>query len=157
MSSVIRSFRMEDIESIIEIEATSFLAPWPRIFFIYMHSKAPYLFLVATEGEKVVGYIIGEMRDVKYSSVPHRLRVGHILNIAVNSGKRLRGIGAHLMDEIEGRFAGENASKITLEVRESNDGARLFYQRQGFVEIGRIKDYYLDEDAVVMSKTIQVN
>ena len=59
------------------------------------------------------------------------------------------------MKGIEGRFVEENATRITLEVRESNTAARSFYQLQGFVEIGRVRAYYPDEDAVIMSKTLQ--
>jgi len=155
LSLVIRTFRVEDLERVNEVEAISFRAPWPRSFFKYMHGKAPDLFLVAAEGGELVGYVVGEMREIMFSGVPHRFRVGHILNIAVESRHRRGGVGARLMKGIEGRFVEENATRITLEVRESNTAARSFYQLQGFVEIGRVRAYYPDEDAVIMSKTLQ--
>ena len=58
------------------------------------------------------------------------------------------------MDEIENRFSGMGATHVTLEVRESNTTARSFYQDRGFTEIGRVRAYYPDEDAVIMSKTL---
>lgn len=155
MSLVIRSFRAEDMKSVNEIERASFRDPWPRSFLSYAHGKAPNLFLVADDGGAVVGYVVGEMRDIMLSGVPHRFRVGHILNIAVDGGHRRRGIGSRLMEAIEGRFTEESATKITLEVRESNSEARSFYKRHGFVEIGRVRAYYPDEDAVVMSKGLR--
>lgn len=157
MSLVIRPFRVDDLETVNKIEATSFRAPWPGSFFIYMHGKAADLFLVADYGGEMVGYVVGEMRDIMFSGVPHRFRVGHILNIAVDSRHRRRGIGARLMEGIERRFVEKNATRITLEVRESNTAARSFYQNQGFGAIGKVRAYYPDEDAVIMSKTFQTD
>ena len=39
---------------------------------------------------------------------------------------------------------------ITLEVRMSNQGAQRLYQKFGFAPVGLRKDYYRDEDALVM-------
>ena len=59
------------------------------------------------------------------------------------------------MEDIERRFRSLDASRVTLEVRESNTTARSFYQGQGFNEIGRVRAYYPDEDAIIMSKTLR--
>ena len=45
------------------------------------------------------------------------------------------------------------ARHLTLEVRVSNEGARHLYQRFGFAPVGVRKDYYRDEDALVMWAT----
>ena len=45
------------------------------------------------------------------------------------------------------------ARHLTLEVRVSNEGARRLYQRFGFAPVGVRKDYYRDEDALVMWAT----
>ena len=45
------------------------------------------------------------------------------------------------------------ARYLTLEVRVSNEGARRLYQRFGFAPVGVRKDYYRDEDALVMWAT----
>ena len=58
------------------------------------------------------------------------------------------------MEEIEVRFGRMDASKVTLEVRESNATAQAFYKGLGFTELGRVRAYYPDEDAVVMSKAL---
>lgn len=154
MSIVIRPFRAEDLGKVNKIEIVSFREPWPRSFFNYMHGKAPDLFLVAVDGGEVAGYVVGEMREIMVSGVPHRYSMGHILNIAVDGRYRRRGVGTRLIKEIEMRFAERNANKITLEVRESNATARSFYQRQGYGDIGRVKAYYPDEDAVIMCKDL---
>jgi ribosomal-protein-alanine N-acetyltransferase len=154
MSPSLRLFTEDDQARVLEIEGASFLDPWPPSFFNYIKGKAPGLFIVAEDGGKIVGYVIGELREIMFSGVSHRSKVGHILNIAVDEGWRKRGVGTLLMEEIEGRFGRMDASKVTLEVRESNATARSFYQRRGFAEIGRVKAYYPDEDAIIMSKSI---
>jgi ribosomal-protein-alanine N-acetyltransferase len=51
-----------------------------------------------------------------------------------------------------------NARECFLEVRDSNTAAFRFYERYGFNEIGRRRDYYPAvggrEDAVVMACTL---
>ncbi len=154
MSLSMRTYRKEDQARIIEIEVDSFPDPWPPSFFNYIHGKAPDLFIVAEEEGGVIGYVIGELREIMFSGVSHRSKMGHILNIAVEKGCRGRGIGTRLMEEIEGRFRGMGASQVTLEVRESNATARSFYKGRGFTEIGRVRAYYPDEDAIIMRKAL---
>lgn len=155
MSLVIRPFCVEDLKRVNEIEAISFRAPWPGSFFKYQHGRAPDLFLVAVDGDEVAGYVVGELREIMFSGVSHRFKMGHILNIVVDNRHRRRGVGTRLIKEIESRLGEKNAMKINLEVRESNTTARSFYQRQGYEEIGRVRAYYPDEDAVIMCKTLQ--
>jgi ribosomal-protein-alanine N-acetyltransferase len=102
--------------------------------------------VAATEGN-VVGFAIaravaGEME---------------ILNLAVDPAGRRRGIGSALLDSALafGRRAG--ARRAFLEVRESNGGARGFYERHGFAVIGRRPRYYRDpiEDALVMARGLE--
>jgi len=42
---------------------------------------------------------------------------------------------------------------LTLEVRVSNKPAQLLYERFGFAPVGMRKNYYQDEDALVMWAT----
>jgi ribosomal-protein-alanine N-acetyltransferase len=154
MSLIIRPFDSEDLDKVCRIEESSFMEPWPATFFTYMHGKASDLFLVAVAEGTIYGYVLGEMRDIIFSGVPHRFKIGHILNIAVDTKLRRRMVGFRLMEEIENRFKNRGATKVTLEVRESNTAARAFYLRCGYEEIGRVRAYYPNEDAVVMNKTL---
>jgi len=154
LSLTIRPFRADDLERVTKIETLSFKAPWPTSFFTYMHGKAPDLFLVAVDEDEISGYVVGEMRKIMFSGIPHQFKMGHILNIAEDKGIRRKGVGNHLMEKVEGRFREKNATKITLEVRESNASARSFYRRRRYEEIGRVRAYYPDEDAVIMSKNL---
>ena len=149
-----REFREGDLPGISRIESSSFSDAWPESFFSYCHRKAPGLFVVAEDGEVIVGYVVGEMREAMFSGRSYMSKMGHILNIAVDPGRREGGVGSMLMEEIEGRFREAEATNVTLEVRESNETARTFYRNRGFKEIGRVRAYYPGEDAVVMSKAL---
>lgn len=74
-----------------------------------------------------------------------------IINIAVNSEYQHQGIGQllvnYVIDEIKPK-------KIMLEVRASNNKAINFYQKIGFQEIHRRKNYYGNEDAIIMEMII---
>jgi ribosomal-protein-alanine N-acetyltransferase len=154
LSPSIRLYREEDLPRVSAIEGTSFPDPWPTSFFQYTHRKAPDLFVVAEEGGEIVGYVVGELREIIFSGLSHMSKIGHILNIAVEKTHRKGGVGTLLMGEIETRFKDANATRVTLEVRESNSAARAFYTGMGFNELGRVRAYYPDEDAIVMSKTL---
>ncbi len=149
----IRLCRREDLEHIQSIETTSFPDPWPLTIFGYILDRTPDLFLVAEEDE-LVGYIVGEIRELIISGIPHRSKAGHVMNIAVEKELRERGVGSLLLDEIETRFKERDAQQVTLEVRESNTTARTFYVNRGYEDIGRVGAYYGDEDAIIMRKSL---
>ena len=78
---------------------------------------------------------------------------GEILNLAVRQAYRRSGEGTALVRRLLGVFAERGVRRVFLEVRESNRVAIAFYQRLGFLESGRRKDYYHDpvEAALVLS------
>lgn len=74
-----------------------------------------------------------------------------ITNIAVEI--KGCGYGKKLMKRLIKYAKSQNIASIFLEVRASNQEARLFYEKFGFQEIGQRKNYYQHplEDAVLMS------
>jgi len=76
-----------------------------------------------------------------------------ILNLAVRTDIRRRGIGSELIAEAIDWSGGLGAEKVFLEVRESNEKAIRFYERHGFVAAGRRPGYYAApvEDALVLT------
>ena len=121
---------------------------------MYMHRKSPDLFLVAVLDEQVVGYAVGELRKNLNRVPAELLEIGHILNVAVENGKRRKGVGTKLILELELRFRQKKATVAMLEVRESNIAARSFYKVLGYRETTRLAMYYGDEDAIVMTKDL---
>jgi ribosomal-protein-alanine N-acetyltransferase len=147
----IRSYSEGDLTSILAIEKSTFPQPWTESFFRYIASGARDLFMVAIEADILVGYIVGEVKDSR-DALRGQLRWGHVLNVAVREGWRGQGIGSSLLDTVEARMKAGGASQVLLEVRISNVEAQELYRRRGYVVTGRVRDYYVDEDALIMVK-----
>jgi ribosomal-protein-alanine N-acetyltransferase len=80
-----------------------------------------------------------------------------ILNLAVLPASRRRGLASGLVRAALSGARSAGAGRAFLEVRESNVGARIFYARMGFVEVGRRRAYYSApmEDALILSRTLE--
>jgi len=63
-------------------------------------------------------------------------------NIVVSSAARRRGIGKQLLHALLLAARETNSESVFLEVRESNQAARAFYEQVGFKLDGRRKSYY---------------
>ena len=74
-------------------------------------------------------------------------------NIVVDPTSRRKGVGTHLLAELLKRAKASGSESVHLEVRESNEGARAFYEKCDFEQAGRRKRYYADpvEDALIYS------
>lgn len=84
-----------------------------------------------------------------YQYLYDRLEIDYII---VNSNYRKMGIATKLLDRLENTY--KNIDNITLEVRESNKSAINFYLKNGFREITKRKNYYKDEDGILMIKNL---
>jgi ribosomal-protein-alanine N-acetyltransferase len=147
----LRGHREGDLEAVHRIERSSYPKPWSMNFFRLMANMNPELFLVATVDEELVGYTVGEV-DTRRNGV----KVGHIMNVAVDSRHRHRGVGTLLMEELEARFLRLGATVAYLEVRESNVDAQRLYSRRGYVYLRKVEGYYGDEDGLIMTKALEV-
>ena len=137
----IRRLTYADLPQVVAIERRSFPTPWSLAMFVLELSKPGGVCLAALDDEgALVGYLICSRYDV----------VWHVMNVSVDPAQRRRGIASRLISALLARV-GEDAS-LTLEVRTSNTGARLLYERFGFRSAGVRPRYYQDngEDAVIM-------
>ena len=92
--------------------------------------------------DKVIGYIIAW-------KVADEIQLN---NIAVSGHYRRQGVGYLLLSEISKK---ENIfSSIVLEVRSRNITAINFYTDNGFTKTGIRKNYYTDDDALLMEKKL---
>ncbi len=130
-----------DINQVFEIENECFECPYPKhVFKDYLGSE---LFLVAENEEKVVGYIISDVRENE----------GVIISIAVDPDFQRQGIGKRLIQKTIENLCTEY---IVLTVRVSNNKAQQFYENLGFKRFYLINNYYSnDEDAIVMGKKLK--
>lgn len=138
----------DDLDAVMVIETASYSAPWKPDHFrneIAARFSWPY---VAVEEGRVVGYVC----------LMSLFEEAQILNVAVSSSHRGRGIARMLLME-SFRLAREKGAEImALEVRASNDAAISLYQQLGFRRVGvRIKYYESSEDAILMEKSLKEN
>ncbi len=77
-------------------------------------------------------------------------------NVVVVSRFQRQGIGTRLLSEFLARARDTKSSNVFLEVRESNVAARKLYEKAGFRQHGRRKDYYSNppEDAILYRQDI---
>lgn len=128
---MIRAARAEDSAAIARIQTASpESAQW---------EPADYECLVACLGGELAGFLVFRKTAVTELEV---------LNLAVDPRFRRQGLGRQMMQFMLSGHRGE----VYLEVRESNQTARKFYESIGFQEIGRRRDYYKNpvESGIVM-------
>ncbi len=92
--------------------------------------------------------------------VAHRVdREWELENIVVAEESRRRGVGSQLLSHFIQQARAEDVNSIFLEVRQSNQSARAFYNKIGFVEFGSRKSYYSNppEDAVLYRLSLSHN
>ncbi|MDD2582683.1 MAG: ribosomal protein S18-alanine N-acetyltransferase [Desulfuromonadaceae bacterium] len=138
----------DDLDAVMAIETASYSTPWKQDHFrneIAARFSWPY---VAVEEGRVVGYVC----------LMSLFEEAQILNVAVSSNHRGRGIARMLLME-SFRLARERGAEImVLEVRASNDAAISLYHQLGFRRVGvRIKYYESSEDAILMEKSLKEN
>jgi ribosomal-protein-alanine N-acetyltransferase len=138
----IRWMIRRDMTEVLDIERGSFEFPWFEEDFIRCLRQRNCIGMVAEHGERVVGFMIYEL---------HKTRL-HILNFAVAPEFRHRGVGRQMIDKLLGKLSSQRRVRITLEVRETNLPAQLFFKSAGFRAVTVLRSYYEDspEDAYLM-------
>ncbi len=136
---------VEDLDEVLRIERDSFPKPWTRDQF-ESELKNPVstaYALKVTEGgkEKLGAYIIFWVVHGE----------AHVLDIAVNPGMRRRGLATALLDAALEQMRRNMVYEVFLEVRMSNWSAISLYRKFGFRESFIRRNYYGDEDAIVMT------
>lgn len=132
------------LAGVAELERMCFSAPWNEAMLEEELYNDTASFIVA-EGED--GQVLG------YAGLHVILDEGYIDNVAVRPTCRRQGIADRLLD-VFCRFGQANLAFLTLEVRPSNTAAVALYEKHGFQEAGRRKDYYENprEDALLLTR-----
>ncbi len=87
-------------------------------------------FLVALNGEALVGFISGVMRE--NSPVMAQRRYGYIEDAAVTATCRRQGIGERLCRELEPWFQRQGAQYIGVSAAARNPVSRAFWEKMGY-------------------------
>ncbi len=143
----IRWMIRRDMPEVLEIENRSFEFPWFEEDFIRCLRQRNCIGMVAEYEEHVVGFMIYEL---------HKSRL-HILNFAVHPDFRRSHVGEQMVAKLVSKLSYDRRTRITLEVRETNLDAQLFFRNQGFRATSVLRNFYDDtpEDAYFMQYLYQ--
>lgn len=144
----IRQATRADLLAVFRIEKQSFPQSWPYAAFEEFLDEPG--FLIAETDEGIAGYVVAD-------TVPNGGRsLGHVKDIAVHPEMRGRGLGRRLLECALDAMRAQQASRVKLEVRESNEPALSLYREFGFRRQRTLPRYYDDgENAYVLVRPIQ--
>jgi RimJ/RimL family protein N-acetyltransferase len=136
----LREFRLSDYEQLRALWQASGLPPRPSDREEEVAKKLardPDLFLVAWEGARIIGSVIGGWDG----------RRGYIYRLAVLPDCQRRGVGRRLIKELEKRFRSKGTLAVNLNYDAGNPRARAFYRSLGYEE---------RKGAGVMGKSLEI-
>ena len=143
---IIRRSIPADTAAIAELEKEIFSDPWSESAFSYELRNPLSLWLVAVDGDLVVGYV-GSQTVIDESDM---------MNIAVHPDHRRRGVAEALVERLSDALRLRGSKALTLEVRVSNEASIRLYEKLGFSQVGRRPNYYRNpkEDALILRKAL---
>ena len=145
---ILETMNAAHVAQIAALEKICFSDPWSeRSIASELDNKLAF-WLVATEGETVAGYI-GSQTVMEETDM---------MNVAVHPDFRRQGIAEALVSGLVEHLKAMGSHCLTLEVRASNAPAIALYEKLGFAEIGRRKNYYRNprEDALILRKEWEI-
>ncbi len=155
VSSQIQVERMTstDLDEIVRLEKESFTDPWPKKAFEVQLGDGSSLMVVARVKDSSSG--TGEI--VGYLCAYHIFEELQLASVAVKENFRRLGIARKLILKMIRQGRERGAKEIWLDVRESNAAARRLYEKLGFREVYRRKNYYRKpkEDALVLFRLVE--
>jgi ribosomal-protein-alanine N-acetyltransferase len=153
-----------DLDSVLVIESASHIHPWTKGNFSDSLAAGHWAYCIRPQLEDAIkgSYLDPEILWA-YCILFPAVDELHLLNITVSPKLCRLGIGAKIMNAIEGVAFQKKMPRIILEVRPSNVSALQLYQSLGYEQIGLRKNYYpvdaasgLREDAWVLAKSIKL-
>lgn len=132
------------LAAVAALERLCFTTPWTEAMLEEELYNDTASFIVAQRAD---GEVLG------YAGLHVILDEGYIDNVAVRPEYRRQGVADRLLD-VFCRFGQAHLAFLTLEVRPSNTAAVALYEKHGFREAGRRKNYYENptEDALLLTK-----
>ncbi len=144
---VFRPMSEMDMEHVMEIENAVYEFPW-SVGIFQDCLNVGYCCWILEQDDKMSGYGIMSVLTGE----------AHILNLCIKPGLQNNGLGKEMINYLIDLAKIHNADVMFLEVRPSNRQAIKIYEKSGFDEIGRRKDYYPAkfgrEDALILAKQL---
>jgi ribosomal protein S18 acetylase RimI-like enzyme len=117
---------------------------------LFDEGQPDYEFIGAFTGDRLVGYAC-------YGLTPAADRTYDLYWIAVHPDAQRTGAGAALMAEVEARLEARRARLVIVETSSREDYAptRRFYEKRGYAEHARLRDFYAaGDDRVILGKRL---
>jgi len=134
----VRAARRGDLPEVIALDATVTglhkADYWQRVYRRYgVSGQGLRHFLVAVAGSRVIGFMIGEVRDWEFGSPP----CGWVFAIDVDPRSRQKGVGSQLLAAMRERF--EHVGVRTMRTMLASDNPLIlsFFRSQG-MRAGRL-------------------
>lgn len=131
---------MSKIDEIYYTEECCFAEPWTLAMLESELGNPLSVIETACRDGKTVGYALGRVVADE----------AELLKICILGDYRRQGIAEKLLSELLAKMREKGAAACYLEVRSRNLPAISLYKRLGFAEVGLRKNYYRDDDAVLM-------
>ena len=143
---IVRELKVEDSAAVAEMEQQIFSDPWSEKSVMETVQQKQSVCFAAEKAGHILGYLLAY----------HAADEAEIARIAVQKEARRQGAAGKLMQALEHYCEEHKMEKLLLDVRESNEAARSFYTKNGFVEDGIRQGFYVNpsEDAVLMSRQL---
>lgn len=135
---------MSKIDEIYYAEKCCFAEPWTFAMLESEIENPLSVIETACRDGKTVSYALGRVVADE----------AELLKICVLGDYRRQGIAEKLLSELLTKMHEKGAAACYLEVRSRNLPAISLYKRLGFAEIGLRRNYYRDDDAVLMKKEL---
>lgn len=132
-----------DMPGVLQTEQLSFEFQWQEEDFRRYLQQSVCVGMIAEHGETVVGFMLYELHKAKI----------HFLNFAVHPKWRRQGVGTQMVTKVVSKLFSHRRHRLTLELRETNLAAQLFFCKQGFRATRVLRNFYEDntgEDAILM-------
>ncbi|MBI4464368.1 MAG: ribosomal protein S18-alanine N-acetyltransferase [Acidobacteria bacterium] len=135
----VRQMEARDVATVLAIIAAApEAAGWGReAFEKFLTEPARGSCWVAEEQEQLAGFVCFRVLGNE----------AELLNLAVLPGARRQGVGSRLLEAALDKAAEAGATKMFLEVRDTNGEALRLYERWGFRRCGRRVGYYTNPPA----------
>ena len=145
---IIEQMKSCHVAQVAALEKICFSDPWSEKSVASELENKLAFWLVAVDGDTVAGYVgshtVCEETDM--------------MNVAVHPDYRRQGIAEALIVSLLDNLKEQGSHSLTLEVRASNVPAISLYEKLGFLEVGRRKNYYRNpkEDALILRKEWEI-
>ena len=152
--SRIRPVEAPHIADLIRIGEETNLSPWSAESYLdEMKNGHAIMLRMVNDDNATIGFVGGRL-VIAGETEPRT--DAEIYNIAVMTSEQRRGCGQSLFEAFRGRCIAENAANIWLEVRESNQSAIAFYEKNGFERVQARHHFYENprEHAILMRLTL---